>query len=202
MLNITTVIFDLGRVMVTIRTSGPRWQKLMHSVGIDPDKAFERFSLTHEVRSHMTGELDSHAFYRLLCEKMGLQATFEEFAEAWCDLFSPMDGMVELFEKVAERHRVGILSDTDPLHWSCIRAMLPCLEKVKKPTLSYNVGYLKPHPAMFETAAKNCATRKEHCLFIDDVIHNVNGARHYGMPAIRFTNAKKLAKDLALARIL
>lgn len=197
MRNIKTIVFDLGRVLVDIDASGRKFSALMRALGVPPDEAFARFWYTPEVRKHMTGELDSRAFHRIAVERYGLSFSYEEFAEGWCDLFRPQPEMREVFEEAAGRYRVGILSDTDPLHWAKILEIMPWLSAVEKPTLSFEVGCLKPHPQMFASAAANSGCEKEECLFIDDLIENVDGARFCGMPAVHFSNARKLRKDLA-----
>lgn len=200
--NVKAVIFDIGRVLVSLRTTGDKFQALMHAMGIDPDKAFDRFWSANPVRRHMTGNLDSRGFYAMAVERYRFSLSYETFAEGWNDLFDPIPGMRELFGEVAARYPVSLLSDTDPLHWAKIRALLPWLERVPKPTLSFEVGYLKPHPAMFAAAAANCGREMGECLFIDDLIENVDGARFHGMPALHFTGVEKLRRDLTGLRVL
>lgn len=198
MRNITTVVFDLGRVLVRLGAEGPHFGELMRGFGIEPARAFERYWFRDEVNKHMTGELSPREFHQKALEELRTPEpmTYERFAECWCDIFEPMPGMEELFKEVAARHNVGILSDCDPLHWAKVRSLLPWLETVEKPTLSFEVGYLKPHPEMYRAAAENGNCQKQECLFIDDVTGNVDGARFCGMQAIRFAGADKLRRDL------
>ncbi len=196
MRDITTVIFDLGRVLVKIGTDGDKFGRLMRAMRIEPAQAFATYWFTPEVRQHMAGEMDSLEFYYRAKERFDLPHSYNEFVEGWCDLFSPYPEMEELFARVAERYPVGLLSDTDPLHWAHILAHNPWLKKIAKPSLSYEIGYLKPHPAMFNAAAADCGRQKRQCLFIDDVQANADGARHYGMPALLFTGPEKLSRDL------
>lgn len=193
---ITTVIFDVGRVLVKIDGSGEKFGALMQKVGVSPEEAFERFWYVDEIHQFMTGQIDAEDFYILITERFHIDYTFAEFAEAWCDLFQPMPGMEDIFRRMAGQFQVGLLSDTDPLHWRKIRELLPWLDRVKKPTLSHEVGYLKPHPVMFSTAAANCGASVGQCLFIDDVVGNVDGARYSGMPAVLFSDPAKLKKNL------
>ncbi len=148
--NITTVVFDLGRVLVTLGTDGEKFGELMRGFGIDPARAFEQYWRRDEVNSHMTGELSPRGFYEKALTALAAPMPDERFAECWCDIFSPMPGMEDLFREVAGRYRVGILSDCDPLHWERIRAMLPWLEAVEKPTLSFEVGRLKPQLTAYD----------------------------------------------------
>lgn len=194
--NITTIVFDLGRVLVRIDTSGERFGRLMRAMNIPPEQAFDKYWHAREVQQLMTGELSAADFHRIACERFDLDIAFDDFAACWSDLFHPMPGMRELFLRLSERYRVGILSDTDPLHWAAIRDMMPWLDAVGTPTLSYEVGFLKPHPNMFSAAAANAGCEKEQCLFIDDLIDNVDGARYFGMPALLFHDARRLEKDL------
>jgi putative hydrolase of the HAD superfamily len=195
--NITTVIFDLGRVLVELRTDGAAFSALMRGMGIDPARAFEQFWHHPEVIGHSTGTVSPQDFYRRAVEEFGLAGfEYERFAQCWCDLFRPMPGMEALFSEVAARCRVGILSDTDPLHWERIRTLLPCVAAVERPTLSYEVGHLKPHPAMYRAAAANAGVPPEECLFIDDLAGNVEGARAVGMRAVRFAGAEALRREL------
>lgn len=196
MRKIDTVIFDIGRVLVKIVATGDKFGELMRRIGVPPEEAFEKFWYATEIRQFMTGEIDAVELYDIADEHFNLAFTYEEFAEAWCDLFQPMPEMRDIFLHVAERHKVGLLSDTDPLHWATIRRLLPWLDRVEKPTLSFEVGYLKPHPVMFSTAAANCGSVAEQCLFIDDLIDNVDGARYCGMPAVLFSDPGALRKKL------
>ena len=197
MRNIDTIIFDLGRVLIGIAPTGEKFVALMRAMGIPPEQAFEKYWYAEEVRRHMTGEMDSRQFFETARARFGLALDFDAFAAGWCDIFTPRPDMAELFAEVADRYTVGLLSDTDPLHWQKVLALLPWLKKVAKPTLSHEVGYLKPHPRMYAAAAANCGRDKERCLFIDDVRANVDGARFYGMPALHYTGTDKLRKDLA-----
>ncbi len=200
--NITTIIFDLGRVLVDVRTDGEKFGRLMRAAGITDEDSFERIWYLSEVRQHMTGVIDSREFYRQTVGRFKFDYSYEDFVEGWCDMFAPVPAMKILFDELSARYRVGLLSDTDPLHWDRLLGMMPWLAEVGNPTLSYNVGYLKPHPKMFAEAAANCGRAKEACLFIDDRIENVDGARYCGMPALQFVSPEKLRRDLAGFQIL
>ncbi len=198
MRKINTVIFDLGRVLIRIDTGGEKFGRLMRALGIPPEKAFEKYWYRREVRQHMTGDISSREFFEIARTGMDdmLRYDYEQFVEGWNDLFSPMPGMEQLFAEVARRHQVGVLSDTDPLHWGKALEILPYLRRVEKPTVSFEVKYLKPHPEMYLAAAANYQRPRDECLFIDDRQENVDGARMTGMPGLLFLNPEKLRKDL------
>ena len=55
---------------------------------------------------------------------------------------------------------------------------------------------MKPNAGVYLAAAQNVQTPPQHCLFIDDLQANVEGARAVGMHAIRFENVEALVRDL------
>ncbi|MCD8349814.1 MAG: HAD family phosphatase [Planctomycetaceae bacterium] len=202
MRDITTIIFDIGRTLVALHTQGETFGRLMQAIGVEPSQAMQTFWNAPEVLDHSTGKLDSPAFYRVVRERFHLEYDFESFKEAWCDIFEPIPSMDELFMELSGRYKVGLLSDTDPMHWERLKVLMPCLATVKKPTFSYTVGKLKPHLAMFQTAAVDCGSDVAECLFIDDLAANVSGARACGMHAVQFTSPEALRRELVGMRLL
>lgn len=199
---INAVIFDLGRVLVGVSATGEKFGRLMRAMGIEPSRAFAKYWITPEVLQHMIGTIDSREFYRLAKERFDFPHTFEEFVEGWCDLFHPVPAMRKIFLDVKERAVIGLLSDTDPLHWNHLLAAFPWLGRISRPTLSYKIGFLKPHPEAYAAAARNCGRSARECLFIDDVPGNVEGAVMAGMTALHYTGSEKLLKDLRELHIL
>ncbi|MBC9246955.1 HAD family phosphatase [Paracoccus sp. 11-3] len=60
---------------------------------------------------------------------------------------------------------------------------------------------LKPEAAIYLTLCQRNNLRPEDCLFIDDSLANVQGARKIGMDAIHFTSAAELRSELAVRGI-
>jgi putative hydrolase of the HAD superfamily len=48
------------------------------------------------------------------------------------------------------------------------------------------IGYAKPDPRVYRTAAQRVGAPMDQCLFIDDTATNVAAARSLGMPAIHY----------------
>jgi FMN phosphatase YigB (HAD superfamily) len=143
-----------------------------------------------------TGRMDAQTFHRRMCKSYGLELSFEAFTSLWCAIFVTMKGMRELLEKILPRITVGLLSDTDPVHWSFIRRRWAWIDAIEKPTLSFEVGAMKPHAAIYLAAAENVNAPPERCLFIDDLEANIEGARAVGMQGIRFETVKLLTDQL------
>lgn len=63
--------------------------------------------------------------------------------------------------------------------------------------LSCDLGLLKPEPGIYRACIEKAEAAPEECLFIDDILANVEAARACGMRAIHFTETKLLASILA-----
>ena len=107
------VIFDLGRVLLDIHVDGPKFVALMESMGISPQEAVSTYWQEPEGEWPMPGTSNSFQFYPAAVDRLNLKIDYEDFVEAWCDMFSPMPAMKAIFDRVEEKHVVGLLSDTD-----------------------------------------------------------------------------------------
>lgn len=62
---------------------------------------------------------------------------------------------------------------------------------------SARVGQIKPNADIFETAVRQFATAGVPTVFIDDVQHNIDAARHHGWQGIRFESAQQVRAALS-----
>jgi len=61
---------------------------------------------------------------------------------------------------------------------------------------------VKPGPAIFQRLGERYGLDLRHCLFVDDVLANVEGARAVGMTAHHFTSAERLRAELVMHGLL
>lgn len=200
--NIHAVIFDLGRVLVNI-DNGFLVENLFRGMqAADLQELGQKTMRDPAMIEFNTGRIEAAEFHRHMCDHWGLEPDFEVFKKLWCQIFYTMDGMETLITQIAPTVRIGLLSDTDPIHWNYIKTTWPWIGKIANPTLSYEVGVMKPDKGIFLTAAENVSTPPQHCLFIDDLQVNVDGARAAGMQAIQFKTVTALVHDLEKFGIL
>ena len=192
---VEAVIFDLGRVLVDVNF-GKGIMGYFSGGASDPLRAVHQIYSEPLFRDYNCGRISSAEFYEEINFKYSLELKYHDFVDKWCNVFEVIPGMPDLVERVARKYKVGLLSDTDPLHWHYCLNRFPFLKIFKRPALSYEVGQLKPAGKCYLIAAENIKTKPERCLFIDDRPENVLGARKAGMRAIRFFSPKKLTADL------
>ncbi|MBD9528020.1 MULTISPECIES: HAD family phosphatase [Paracoccus] len=82
--------------------------------------------------------------------------------------------------------------------WPAALELYPRLGTVFRDiVVSGQVALLKPEPAIYRMLLDRNGLVAQDCLFIDDSLPNVEGARAVGMDAIHFTDAEALAAELA-----
>ncbi len=202
MTSVEAVIFDLGRVLVGVDVQRGLFERLVDMAGADAESVLLRLHADEVFRRFNAGVTTPREFYAEVGERVDLDLSFETFATSWCEIFFPLEGMRELLQDVQARVSVGLLSDTDPLHWFAIRQAYPWINRIEKPTLSFEIGVTKPDLRAFAAAVNNVGMPAERCLFVDDLTRNVEGARSAGLQAERFTGCEALRTSLRRYDIL
>ena len=193
---IKAIIFDLGRVLVGIDDT--RYVRVLGNgmAGADAG-AITRIMSDELFIQFDKGLLSPRKYYDAVCTKTGINHSYDEFISAYCDVFQPMDGIKQLLGELKSKYRIGLLSDTNPIHFEYILRHYPYVADIENPTLSFNLGVMKPDKAIYQVAADNVKTDIGHCLFIDDLQKNVIGAINAGMHAIRFEGVERLRQQLS-----
>ena len=63
--------------------------------------------------------------------------------------------------------------------------------------LSYEIGHIKPSASFYLACAEAVGVPPESCIFIDDLVENVEGAREAGLIGLHFRDMSTLLDDLA-----
>ncbi len=62
--------------------------------------------------------------------------------------------------------------------------------------LSEEVGLCKPDPRFFSMASEELGVQPEACIFVDDMVINLDAAREIGMTVVHHTNAARTVAQL------
>lgn len=103
------------------------------------------------------------------------------------------DGKRTLVTLRKKDYKLGLISNT---HWRIPHTVRKEFEKFfDVVTLSYEHGYVKPHPSIFVTTLNKLGTNANQCLHVgDDPIADIQGAKSVGMKAA-FIGKKELKTD-------
>lgn len=191
------IYFDLGNVLLNFDRD-QQFQQLADAAGVSLEAAREATDepINLEVE---TGRMSTAELYVHFCQVTNSRPPFEDFAQAYNDIFVPNAEIRPLLAKLKETGiRMAILSNTSELHWNFVFELDPELFTYfgERPICSYEVGAMKPDPQVFDAAIKLAGVPAEKILFMDDRQENVDGAIESGIDAVLFTDAEQLRADL------
>ncbi|MEJ2055219.1 MAG: HAD family phosphatase [Calditrichaceae bacterium] len=199
---IKAIIFDLGNVLIHVDFENMLINRADNKLNRSPKEVVEAAYADELFKQFCRGDIGPTAFYKRLIKKYSLNMSYAAFEERWCDIFKPVEGMSQLLDILRPNFKIGLLSDTDPIHWRYVSKKYPYLQSIDNPSLSFELGYMKPHPKTYIKAAENVGEPVQNCLFIDDRMVNVDGALKTGMKAVHFENIEQLRSELRRMDIL
>lgn len=199
---IKAILFDLGNVIVPFDFKRA-YAKLGPLCSCPVTEISARLRSTDLVSRFETGRIASEPFVGELSTLLGLKTTYSEFCDLWTSVFFE-DTLVpeSLIAGLHGRHRLLVLSNTNPIHFSMLKARYPVFSHFDDFVLSYEVGALKPDAKIYRKAIERAECLPEECFFTDDIAINVEAARKNGMDAIQFFSADQLEEELKARGVL
>ncbi|MBT5252972.1 MAG: HAD family phosphatase [Chloroflexi bacterium] len=193
---ITLVAFDLGNVLCDVdeetaskqlsKLCDKRWEDVHEIVfGQDEKQKFER----------ATGAFDEHAVRAIAA--LGIDMPLDEFTQIYDSVLIPSESMFPLVARIAENHRIALVSNTSEPHWKSAERFLPFSSDLDPVVVSCDVRSMKPEQAFYDSLLTKSNVRREEILFIDDLAVNIQAAQDSGMIGHQFTSQVTLEKALA-----
>lgn len=185
-------IFDLGNVIIDIdfnRVLGV-WSDLSRvplaslQSHFHMDKAFEQ---------HERGEISDEQFASVLCEKLEIALSYEQFAAGWQAVFVGVrpETLALMNRLRLEGHRVVVLSNTNKLHSAFWPTQYPEVQQAAdKFYLSQDLGMRKPEARIYQHLLESEAISADQAVFFDDNEQNIEAARALGITSVLVTDSK------------
>ena len=192
---ITLVSFDLGNVLCNVdeipaskqlaELCDKRWEDVYEIVfGPDQKQKFERGVITFY----------EHAVRALAA--LGIDMPLDEFTQIYDSVLIPSESMFPLVARIAENHRIALVSNASEPHWKSAAKFLPFSSKLDPVIVSYEVRSMKPESEFYDSLLTKSNVQREEILFIDDLVVNVEAAQDSGMIGHQFISQIVLEKTL------
>ncbi len=154
--------------------------------------------LTPILMQYERGDLSSREFSEKVMELMGLNLSHESFAAAWADIFQLNEPVAALVANLkASGYRLILGSNTNEIHATHFRRQFAApLAHFDHLVLSYEVREIKPAAGFYLACTRAAARAPHECVFIDDMLENVEGARAAGLNALHYRETASLVEDL------
>lgn len=199
---IEVVVFDLGKVLLDFdyrRASS----KLAAHANLSTDEFKNVIDHSPLLFAYETGQIDSERFYREVSAATGFSGKFEQFAECFCDIFTPIEQMIDLHSRLRQRGMpTYIFSNTNPLAVGHMRRCFPFLKDFDGYVFSYEHGAMKPDPKIYEVVEAMIGKRGPALLYIDDRLENIEAAKARGWQVIQHQRPEDTLDSIKQLRLL
>lgn len=188
------IVFDMGGVFIRFE-----WevvcQGFADAAGVTVESFRETLSQVNKPY-YEKGQITTIELINRLNKALALELTEKDFARLWNATLDEDLQMAELLQELRQRFPLYLLSNINDYHFRHIEDNFNVSRHFEELILSHEVGYVKPEPEIYHEVLKRSKLDPQHCLFIDDLVPNVQGAKEVGLHAIHFTGIDNLRSRL------
>jgi len=203
MAKLRAVIFDIGRVLVRVDIQGVK-SSLAQGLPLGPEELWSAIEKDPRWPDWQEGRMAPLDWHLHLSKRFNMSLSFAEFTTVWNSALDPKPiHNVSLFAELSKNYRLGLLSNTDPIHVARLESTYDFFEYFPKPVRTYScgVGASKPDPLIYREALRACKVKAEEAVYIDDILAYVEAARKLGLTGIHFQSSQQLRMELSQAGI-
>jgi putative hydrolase of the HAD superfamily len=197
-LAIRAVIFDYGMVL-TGQPIQEAHDGMVRITGLSVDQ-FEKFYWADR-HAYDEGKLSGVMFWQKFAADSGLPLTaadLDDLNRLDARMWTTSDpAMLAWHDQLKLRGiRTAILSNMGDSVLENIEREFAWIHGFDALVWSFQLGFAKPDPAIYQHALDKLGTRPEETLFLDDKQVNIDAARALGIRGLLFTNVDQLRRDL------
>jgi len=200
---VKVILFDLGNVLVDFNF-GSAVERISGFCGKSPDEILKFFFNSEVTNSFEKGALSSEEFYDQVKNRLDLKLGYESFVPIWNEVFffsSKNRAVYHIANCLKKEYRIGLLSNTNILHYRYIKDNFPVFNVFEKLFLSFEIGALKPDKAIYQKVINDLGVLPENIFYTDDRSDLINSASALGIKSFVFTSAEQLIRDLSSLNI-
>ncbi len=199
---IKTVISDLGGVIVFFDNQ-IFYGKMANFSPFAPEEIGKLVYGGSGLReSFDKGKITPQEFYARVLKKLEADIDYDKFFSLYNEVFSLNPPVVEIMKRLKVKHKLVLLSNTDVMRFSFVKQEFPEVMIFDEYVLSFEVGFMKPHPQIYKEALKKAGVKAEECVFIDDREENIQGAEELALQGILYekqANLEPLLQEMNLS---
>jgi len=181
-MSINAILFDLGGVLVDFDGITPVLALSAGRLGREEARRF--WLVSPSVRRFETGHCTPDEFARGAVAELGLEVGPDFFLREFLTWDrGPLEGALELLDRLRPRFLLACLSNNNELHWRRLRDQMGLGGKFHRCYLSHELGLVKPDREVFDYVVRDLAMSPGRILFLDDNPECVQAAAAVGLTA-------------------
>jgi len=193
---IKSIISDLGNVLIFF-DNNIFFKNIAEYSPLSEDEVICEVLVHLELsRSFDMGKVTPDEFYLQATKILKTKIDKTAFYSIYNDIFSLNMPIVRLLMSLQPRYKLVLCSNTDVARFGFVKKKFPEVLFFDKYVVSYEVGFMKPHPRIYEAALEEAGTRPEESVFIDDREENIKAAEKLGLYTILLSPDTNLKREL------
>jgi glucose-1-phosphatase len=190
-------LFDIGRVLLDFDFESSLVQLLPEGA---PDAKARLERLMERKDEFEAGRLETEAYIEWALGVLGSNATADEFRHYWRNIFTPNEPMWDCARQLAaDGHRLILFSNINTIHAPWIFEAFPQFSIFEGAVLSFETGFIKPSPEIYEYAISTYGLIPEETLYIDDLPANIATGQALGFRSWQYDLKNHAAFEAWLA---
>ena len=201
------VVLDFGGVMTEplfrdLAAVAPEHLALVHYFLAEMQDVYHRVDGLHDLHHLETGRIGEADFFAGICERYAAtgHAPIDPVVARHVIFGRAMVACGAMVEAVRELRAAGLrtamLTNISRDPFTGYRDVVPVEELFDAVVDSSKVGLRKPDPAIYRLACSCIGLEPEECVYVDDLVCNVEGAEAVGMTAIHCSDPVATAAHL------
>lgn len=200
---IKNIVFDFGGVVVDIDRD--KAVQAFIALGLkDADARLDKYHQTGIFQDLEEGKLTADEFRKELGTLCGRELNWTETQKAWLGFIDKVSlTKLDYIMELRKSYNVYVLSNTNPyvMAWACSPELssrkMPLNDYCEKLYLSYQIGYTKPAPEIFEFMLQDSHLIPSETLFVDDGASNIEMGQKFGMHTFQPLNGADWTQELS-----
>lgn len=195
-MTIQAVIWDFGGVLMRTQDSTPR-ERLAKRLGMSRAELEDLIFSGESGQRAQLGEIDIEQHWENV--RLALRLSEESLTNFKSEFWKgdALDSeLVDYIRALRSGYKTGLLSNAFSNLRYVVTQVWEFSDAFDAMIISAELGMVKPNPVIYQVAAERLGVAPEQAVFIDDFLHNVEGARTVNMHAIHFQSPGQACAEL------
>ncbi len=195
---ITTIIFDLGKVLIDFDHSRAA-QRISNFCDKTPEEIFDIFFASEVTMLFEAGKISPQDFFKKVKEMLNLKLDYDSFVAIWNDIFflsSKNRAVYSLANSLRSRYTVVLVSNINILHYEYLKKYFPVFDVFHSVFTSFELQVVKPDQEIYRLTLEKLNVPAQDVFYTDDRAELVDSARKMGIKSFVFTDVEQLKRDL------
>lgn len=198
----SVIVFDLGNVLINFDYNIAIKKLDLIEPGLGK-KFFDNYKNNYHIhRQFEKGLLMEQEFLKIMLTNLDHKIQSEDFCRIYSEIFTPNKDVISLLPILKKKHKLILLSNTDPLHKKYGWEKYEFLKQFDHKVLSFEAKSVKPEEKIYRIVEEYSKSPSHTHLYIDDIAEYVEAAKKFGWDAIQFLNYNQLCGEFQSRGIL